>query len=367
MATKKAKQPYQYEPLVTPSSWRDDEQRFSIRLTQIIDDLYQKYSGLRQKVKDVGTTEPSDEPVDAATLNGKTADDFLAVDGTAVNADKLGGKSPKYYLPAYNLLDNSYFVKPVGQAGLGDGVYHGSAIYPADRWREWTPGTTHHFDPITGLTTSENCTFAQVVEVQLNKPYTIALGFSDGTVLVANGVLSAESSISIGDSKGTVSLYVAGGVTYFVIGFCVSCIWAALYEGEYTAETLPPYVPKGYAAELLECQRYFVAFHTYGDYGLPFGSGSMFSTNTWRITVPLPVPMRAKPTFGATNLAASGVIVHVGGAKFDNVNPTVLYQSGSKVILQANISGQATKYAPCELCFSGRTGTPGYIYLSADL
>ena len=33
--------------------------------------------------------------------------------------------------------------------------------------------------------------------------------------------------------------------------------WAALYEGEYTAETLPPYVPKGYAAELAECLRYY--------------------------------------------------------------------------------------------------------------
>lgn len=33
--------------------------------------------------------------------------------------------------------------------------------------------------------------------------------------------------------------------------------WAALYEGEYTAETLPPYVPKGYAVELAECLRYY--------------------------------------------------------------------------------------------------------------
>ena len=32
---------------------------------------------------------------------------------------------------------------------------------------------------------------------------------------------------------------------------------AALYEGEYTAETLPPYVPKGYAAELAECLIYY--------------------------------------------------------------------------------------------------------------
>lgn len=46
---KKARQPYQYEPLVTPSTWKGDEQRFSIRLTQIIDDLYQKHSALREE------------------------------------------------------------------------------------------------------------------------------------------------------------------------------------------------------------------------------------------------------------------------------------------------------------------------------
>ena len=38
--------------------------------------------------------------------------------------------------------------------------------------------------------------------------------------------------------------------------------WAALYEGTYTADTLPPYVPKGYAAEMMECQRYYHLYAT---------------------------------------------------------------------------------------------------------
>ena len=37
----------------------------------------------------------------------------------------------------------------------------------------------------------------------------------------------------------------------------VSIVWAALYEGSYDASTLPAYQPKGYAAELAECQRYY--------------------------------------------------------------------------------------------------------------
>lgn len=174
-----------------------------------------------------------------------------------------------------NLLANSYFAKPVGQAGLGDDVYHGSDIYPADRWKEWTVGTTHHFDPITGLTTSENCTFAQVVDVLLNKPYTIALGFSDGTVLAANGVLSTENSISIGSSNGIARLYVSGGVTYFSIGFCANCIWVALYEGSYTAETLPPYVPPDSAVDLMKC-KYRYQKYRFATWA-PIGSG--FSSN----------------------------------------------------------------------------------------
>ena len=49
MATKRRVTTYQYEPLVTPSKWKGDELRFSIRLTQILDDLYQKYSALREE------------------------------------------------------------------------------------------------------------------------------------------------------------------------------------------------------------------------------------------------------------------------------------------------------------------------------
>jgi hypothetical protein len=37
-------------------------------------------------------------------------------------------------------------------------------------------------------------------------------------------------------------------------------VWAALYEGEYTANTLPMYLPKGYGAELVECRRYYMRY-----------------------------------------------------------------------------------------------------------
>lgn len=36
----------------------------------------------------------------------------------------------------------------------------------------------------------------------------------------------------------------------------VTLEWAALYEGSYSVETLPPYMPRPYATDLAECQRY---------------------------------------------------------------------------------------------------------------
>jgi len=52
---------YQYEPLVTPESWKGDEQRFSQRLTQIIDDLYAKFSRHKERL-DALAGEDTDTP-----------------------------------------------------------------------------------------------------------------------------------------------------------------------------------------------------------------------------------------------------------------------------------------------------------------
>lgn len=274
MATKKAKQPYQYEPLVTPSSWRDDEQRFSIRLTQIIDDLYQKYSALRQKTKNVEPSTPTDEPVDADTLNGKTADDFLAADGTAVDAEKLGGKAPKYYLPTHNLLVNSYFVNPVNQRGFVSGTSGDSGL-SIDRWYLQYDTALHLLDGCIGL--SRYWDICQIVPANLRagETYTFAVLAKGETgnetlkleINTTDAQLSQMHFYNIGTdwqiyaitctpSKNMeiATVLVRVGINTGIEQPTKTLIkWAALYEDEYTAETLPPYVPKGYAAELLAC------------------------------------------------------------------------------------------------------------------
>lgn len=52
--TKKARQAYQYEAPVTPSKWTGEEQRFSIRVKAVLEDLYQKFSSLSGKDASIG-------------------------------------------------------------------------------------------------------------------------------------------------------------------------------------------------------------------------------------------------------------------------------------------------------------------------
>jgi len=40
----------QYEPLTTPEKWSGDEKRFALRLTQLLDQLFEKQSALRRRV-----------------------------------------------------------------------------------------------------------------------------------------------------------------------------------------------------------------------------------------------------------------------------------------------------------------------------
>ena len=73
--------------------------------------------------------------------------------------------------------------------------------------------------------------------------------------------------------------------------------WAVLYEGEYTAETLPPYVPKGYTHELLECQRYYQQSYVGSSVDAVKGTLILIGANpNWLQSVNFPVPMRCAPT-----------------------------------------------------------------------
>ncbi|MDD5863444.1 MAG: BppU family phage baseplate upper protein [Firmicutes bacterium] len=169
-----------------------------------------------------------------------------------------------------NLLDNSDFTNLIAQAGIGG--KHGTQAYAADRW----------------IMTSGAVSYKEGTGLTLNGTITQKLEHAPDIATPVVGTASGTASISYAD--GAVTITSSGGVIR----------WAALYTGEYTAETLPEYQPKGYAAELLECQRYY--------YKVPGGGtvsyhGWIFSSSIARLTVPLPTPLRIKPTVTVSTLS----------------------------------------------------------------
>ena len=204
-----------------------------------------------------------------------TADQVILADGSrmekdgkisadsAANSAKLGGKAPEYYLQPRNLLDNSDFRNPVNQRGQ---TSYSGTTYTIDRWWLQTDtGTASIGD--NGLTLATNdstsCKIMQYVEkLDINKVYTFVIKDTSENVYLIHSVPNGrnEERTSFGsmivnttnlnnENKSAFSISLDPGTT-------ITLIWAALYEGSYTVDTLPPYVPKGYAAELAECRRY---------------------------------------------------------------------------------------------------------------
>lgn len=183
----------------------------------------------------LGLTKPAyTEAADIAVLN--TNFDLI---------DKAVGQGVR----VQNLLDNSWFGVPIAQAGQNG--MHGSTKYVCDRWVSWDADATFANGCITPGSPLDQRIDPNMVSV--DKTYTVAFCLSDGTIKAASGTLrNGAGSYNFGIHAIADASYVR---VRLMTGFEIR--WAALYEGAYTAETLPAYVYKGYAAELAECQRYF--------------------------------------------------------------------------------------------------------------
>lgn len=166
-----------------------------------------------------------------------------------------------------NLLDNSDFRNPVNQRGL---TAYTTAGYAIDRWTKSysRPLTTVQDGHITLENTDANYSYyfmqrLPVGTLMVGKTYTAAIQLHDGTILSEALALASDSEVSSQTFSQGIRLCLDIGTTYdfFALRFSPLCAidvdWVALYEGAYTAETLPEYQPKGYGHELLECQRYF--------------------------------------------------------------------------------------------------------------
>lgn len=191
-----------------------------------------------------------------------------------VDAVKLGGKAPEYYLPAIELIDNPDF--SIAQVGYNG--YHGASKYAADRWGNSDISISKNGDVITISNTLEGSRgvnqrrsgYSDLV----GKPVTLGICLDDGTILCKSIVLPPYE----GETMSVCQVWLpAGGVLYVYVasnnffqparisiptGVTWNFKWIRMLPGVYTAETFPPYVPKPDGVELAECQRRFHVYET---------------------------------------------------------------------------------------------------------
>lgn len=204
---------------------------------------------------------------------------------------------------AHNLLDNSDFSNPVNQRGQ---TTYSASGYTIDRWK------ISHASALGTLTINNNSislvggaanaysNFFQIANLSaamIGKAMTFAVNCAELGIVVLNLIYGTNKQISTSD--GTITLIHYDGNNFYirVSGTTARTFyWAALYEGTYTADTLPEYQPKGYAAELAECQRYYRQSYT----GEPSAYGAVsFIAPESGATVPVvnwDTPMRITPT-----------------------------------------------------------------------
>lgn len=226
----------------------------------------------------------------------------LAVDsnGGYILSNEYASKKYADTRKAYNLLDNSDFRNPVNQRGKTN-YNSGTDTHTIDRWI--LGGVVNLVD---GGVSVVSGVFRQRVEHhKKNQVYTLAAEDTDGNMHMYSCIPGAYA-----DEDGTrLEMFVANtGLLTVGLPTGLTYKWAALYEGEYTADNLPVYQPKGYGVELAECQRYFIKYNFYEGM-LP---GKSYSANPKYADVMLttPVNMRITSPTISTKTTYCGVAVH---------------------------------------------------------
>ena len=256
--------------------------------------------GKQDKITATGILKGTGSAVEAAQAGVDYQAPISAGAGIKISGAKVSSAaSPR------NLLDNSDFKNPVNQRGQSS---YQNAGYCIDRW--YNSGTVS-INANGGVAATTMYQKLDCVKFLAGKKVTAAIRLTDGAIVLGSGTSVDGDGVyaSIIDTTAhNCRLCVYYG-TDRLIRFsveattAVSLEWAALYEGEYTAETLPEYQPKGYGAELAECQRYYVklAFNSsffWGNSGNSGGSGA-------RLVINLPVQMRTAPSIGQIVVSVS--------------------------------------------------------------
>lgn len=270
-----------------------------------------------------------------------------------------------------NLLDNSDFRNPVNQRGQ---TLYREAGYTIDRWYKESGAdvtlsdTGIHIDNFAG--TKEEVFIQKAdrktADYLIGRQVTLAIKTEEG-VFCGSGIVSVDSlTVVVYGAGWTLMLqFFTESSSYQVArlivnsGASILVEWIALYEGEYTAETLPEYQPKDYGAELAECMRYFQILDNIKLIGV------LYTPNgDTRLNIPFLVPMRTIPTV----LINETVSVLAVGANDTHVNFEIQISSldvRSDRICNMQISNHADLQRLSEVVIIGSTTVK--IAASADL
>lgn len=254
-------------------------------------------------------------------------------------AEDVGAASMSYTKKVgnpHNLLDNSDFSNPVNQRGqtaytLGNSAY----AYAIDRWKGRSGTLTLNDGYVNWKTTKD----AQYKRIRQVTPHTLEVGHSYTLAMLARvneaskaylrfatngGAAVKELELSSNSDFEWIILNVTmttSSYEQFMIEILASnsadryididIKAMCLYEGIYTAETLPEYQPKGYGAEFAECRRYYK----------PMVEANIFESASGIYSVGYTHDMRITPTITIDEVTLYGVasITDFSGAVF-NVN-----------------------------------------------
>ena len=307
------------------------------------------------------SAEQAMEAAEVLTTDTTLTKESSAADAAAVGA-ALAGKAPLALGAPHNYLDNSDFRNPVNQRGLSEYSIVGNG-YTIDRWFAYQTGVTVQVWVMDGYirvetnnvsgTATLSQRFAKGV-LSPNKTYTFAYMNTDGEITIKYNPVNFDNAsldyvqISLGSNQA------------------IELVWAALYEGEYTTETLPDYKPKGYAAELAECQRYFWCFPNGGGSYALLGIGTgVTGTNTVQMLVQYPQTMRVYPTLtftGALRLVSNDWR-HAYTVSDIEIDGNGVSLSGAALV----VSTESDLTAGVAYFLSQKNDTTAKLFFSADL
>lgn len=195
-----------------------------------------------------------------------------------------------------SLLINGDWRNPVNQRGASGGNYNGG--YIIDRWLAYGEG----FElKAKGIAIPPKGRMEQRLEkgtISTSKVYTV-------------GAMTSGNTLHVGETGRVVCTILTKYTDYDEVTIqndsttSVTIAWVALYEGEYNGQTFPQHMPRGYAAELHECMRYYIrmpsnAQLTFGGYG--------YSATAARFTIPVGVTMRATPELRLDDISACSIL-----------------------------------------------------------